>query len=81
MECTDNGTPLFDGHNYFFWIIRMKEFLQAQGFDIWKSIVTGYTTSKKPPNTTSKNELRRNKKIAMDSILDALPDSVKFKVG
>jgi len=31
--------------------------------------------------TTAKKELRRNNKIAMDSIMDTLSDSIKFKVG
>jgi hypothetical protein len=33
-EFTKNGTPLFDGKNYAFWSIRMRQFLQAQGFDV-----------------------------------------------
>ena len=32
---TKHGLPLFDGHNYAFWSIRMKLFLQTQGVDIW----------------------------------------------
>jgi hypothetical protein len=43
-------------------------------------IVTGYTGSKKP-KTTTKKELKRNNKMAMDFILEGLPDSVKEKVG
>jgi hypothetical protein len=31
--------------------------------------------------SATKKELKRNNKIEMDGILDALPDSVKFKVG
>jgi hypothetical protein len=81
MECTNNGTPMFDGQNYEIWSHKMKVFLQAHGFDVWKSVVTGYTTSKKPLKTTAKKELKRNNKIAMDSILDGLHDSVKVKVG
>jgi hypothetical protein len=30
------------------WSIRMKTFLEAHGYDVWKSVVTGYTTTKKP---------------------------------
>jgi hypothetical protein len=69
-----------DGQNYEMWNIRMKVFLQGQGFDIWKSIVTRYTTSKKP-KTAAKKELKRNNKIEMDFILEGLPDLVKYKVG
>jgi hypothetical protein len=45
MESTNsykNGIPHFDGHKYAFWSIRMKTYIQAQGFEIWKSIVDGY---------------------------------------
>jgi hypothetical protein len=59
---------------------RMKTFFRAQGYDVWKSVVTGYTTSKKP-KTAAKKELKRNNKIAMDFILEGLPDLVKDKVG
>jgi hypothetical protein len=33
-EFTKIGTPLFDGKNYAFCSLRMREFLQDQGFDI-----------------------------------------------
>jgi hypothetical protein len=41
-----NKAPLFDRTNYAFWSIRMQTYLMALGFDIWKSVVTGYTTPK-----------------------------------
>jgi hypothetical protein len=39
-----NGIPQFDGQNYGFWSIRMKTYIHAKGFEIWQSIVDGYTT-------------------------------------
>jgi hypothetical protein len=81
MDYIDNGTPIFDGHNYEIWIPRMKVVLKARGYDLWYSVVTGYTSSKKPPKNETKKELERNKKIEMDVILDALPDLVKVKMG
>jgi hypothetical protein len=75
----DNGIPLFDGligHNYEMWNIRMKTCLQAHGYDVWKSIVIGYTTTKKP-KIAAKKELKRNNKVEMDFILEGLRDSVK----
>jgi hypothetical protein len=74
-----NGIPWFDGQigqNDEMWNIRMKTFLQAQGYDVWQSIVTIYTTTKKPKNVAQK-ELKRNNKIAVDFILEGLPYSVK----
>jgi hypothetical protein len=61
------------------WNRKMKTFLQAQGYDVWKLVVTGYTSSKKPKTTTN-NELKRNNKIEMDFILEGLPNSIKVKV-
>jgi hypothetical protein len=83
MEYAIFGVPQFDGQNgqrYETWSIKMKTFLQAQGYDVWKSVVTGYIATKKPKIATKK-ELKINKKIAMDFILEGLPDSVKEKVG
>jgi hypothetical protein len=39
-----NGIPQFNGQKYAFWSIRMKTYIQAHGFEIWQSIVDGYTT-------------------------------------
>ena len=78
-----NGIPQFNGQNgqsYEMWSCRMKVFLQAQGYDVWKSIVTGYTTTKKSKTTTRK-ELKRNNKITRDFIWEGLPDPVREKVG
>jgi hypothetical protein len=37
-----NGIPQFDGQNYDLWSRRMKAYVQAHGFDVWKSIVYIY---------------------------------------
>jgi hypothetical protein len=39
-------------------------------FDVLHSIVTGYTASKKPMKIAANEELKRNNKITMDTILD-----------
>jgi hypothetical protein len=44
-----NGIPQFDGHNYGLWSRRMKTYVQAQGFEVWKSIVDGYNEPTVPP--------------------------------
>jgi hypothetical protein len=79
----DNGIPWFDnhiGHNYEMWNIRMKTFLHAQGFDVRKLVVIGYTATMKPTKTETKKELKINNRISMDFILEGLPDSVQEKV-
>jgi hypothetical protein len=37
-----NGIPHFDGKNYAFWSRRMETYVQAHGFEVWKSFVDGY---------------------------------------
>jgi hypothetical protein len=76
MECSVNGAPMFKGKSgmkYEMWSKRMKTFLQAQGYDVWHSVVTGYNATKKP-KTVAKEELKRKNKIAFDAILEGLLD-------
>jgi hypothetical protein len=83
MDYSENGVPLFNGHNglkYEIWSGRKKVFLQAQGYYIWPSIFTGYDSSKRE-KTVTKKELKKNKKIAMDFIWEGLPNLVREKVG
>jgi hypothetical protein len=59
-----NGVPMFNGQNgldYELWSRRMKTFLQAHGYDVWHSVVTGYNATKKP-KTATKKELKRTTK-------------------
>jgi hypothetical protein len=58
----------------------METFMKALGADVWFSIASGYNTLKKPKTATQKEE-KRNNKLAIDTILDGLTDSVKSKVG
>jgi hypothetical protein len=53
----NNGIPWFHGqigYNYEMWNIIMQTFLQEHGYDVWYSVVIGYTGSKKPKTTTKK---------------------------
>jgi hypothetical protein len=54
--------------------------LKYLGADVWISIASGYNALKKP-KTVAQKEAKRNNKLAIDTILDGLTDSVKFKVG
>jgi hypothetical protein len=83
MDYSENLAPMFNGHNgfkYEMWSRRTKVFLQAQRHYIWLSIVIGYDSSKKE-NSLSYEELKTNKKIAMDFIQEGLPNMVSEKVG
>jgi hypothetical protein len=80
MEYAKIGAPRFDGHNYAFWNKRMKTFLQAQGFDVWKSVVDGYTTPTTPPTDKDGKKLSENNSKAKGTILSSLDDSIFVKV-
>ena len=75
-----NGIPPFDGSNFEYWKNRMETYLKALGVDVWISVASGYNALKKPKTATQK-EAKRNNKLAIDTILDGLTDSVKSKVG
>jgi hypothetical protein len=62
------------------WSRRKEVFLQAQGHYIWLLVVIGYDSSKRA-KTTTKKELKKNNKIAMDFIWEGLPKPVRENVG
>jgi hypothetical protein len=83
MDYSENGVPMFNGHNgfeYEMWSIRKKVFLQAHGHYIWLSVVTGYDSSKRA-KTAAKKELRKNNKIEMDFIWEGLLNPIRENFG
>jgi hypothetical protein len=84
MEITNsykNGIPQFDRHKYAFWSIRMKTCIQAQGFQVWKSIVDGYTTLAVPPTNDKAVKLYENNSKSINALLNGLSDTVFTKVA
>jgi hypothetical protein len=84
MESTNlykNGIPQFDGHKYAFWSIRMKTYIQAHGFQVWQSIVDGYTTPTVPPTNDKAVKLGENNSKAKNALLNGLSDTVFTKVA
>jgi hypothetical protein len=75
-----NGIPPFDGINFEYWSNRMETYLKSLGAYVWFSVASGYNALKKP-KTAAQKEAKRNNKLAIDTILDGLTDSVKSKVG
>jgi hypothetical protein len=75
-----NGIPPFDGRNFEYWSNIMETYLKSLGEDVWFSVASGYNSLKKP-KTAAQKEARRNNKLAIDTILDGLRDSMKSKVG
>jgi hypothetical protein len=84
MESTNlykNGIPQFDGQKYAFWSIRMKTYIQAHGFQVWQSIVDGYTTPTVPPTNDKAVKLGENNSKAKNALLNGLSDTVFTKVA
>ena len=84
MESTNsykNGIPQFDGHKYAFWSIRMKAYIQAQGFQVWQSIVDGCTTLAVPPTNDKAVKLGENNSKDTNALLDGLSDTIFTKVA
>jgi hypothetical protein len=76
-----NGIPQFDGHKYAFWSIRMKTYIQAQGFEIWKSIVDGYTTLTVPLTNDKAVNLSQNNSKSTNSLMNGLSETTSTKVA
>jgi hypothetical protein len=84
MESTNfykNGIPLFDGQKYVFWSIRMKTYIQTRGFQVWQSIVDGYTARTIPQTNDKVVKLGENNFKAKNALLNGLSDTVFTKVA
>jgi hypothetical protein len=84
MESTNsykNGIPQFDGQKYAFWSIRMKTYIQEQRFQVWQSIVDGYTSPAVPPTNDKAVKLGENNSKAINALLNGLSDTVFTKVA
>ena len=76
-----NGIPDFDGQKYAFWRRRMKKYIQAQGFEIWQSIVNGYTAPIVLPKNEKAMKLGQNNSKSTNALLNGLGESIFTKVA
>jgi hypothetical protein len=76
-----NGIPHFDGHKCAFWSIRIKTYIQEQGFEIWQSIVDGYTVPTVPPANDKEVKLVQNNSKATNELLNGLSETIFTKVA
>jgi hypothetical protein len=76
-----NGIPQFNGQKYAFCSIRMKTYIQAQGFEIWQSIVDGYTTLAVPPTNDKEVKLSQNNSKAKNALWNGLSETIFTKVS
>jgi hypothetical protein len=84
MESTNsykNGIPQFDRQKYVFWSIRMKAYIQAHGFQVWQSIIDGYTAPVVPPTNDKTVKLGENNSKAINALLNGLSDTIITKVA
>ena len=77
---TKHGLPLFNGHKYAFWSIRMKLFLQTQGVDVWQAVLNEYTVPAIIPIDAASKKLYEINSKAMYAILGGLAGSIFVKV-
>jgi hypothetical protein len=59
----------------------MKTYIQAQGFEIWKSIVDGYTTPTVLPTNDKVVKLSQNNSKAKNALLNGLSETIFTKVA
>jgi hypothetical protein len=59
----------------------MNTYIQAHGFQVWKSIVDGYTTPTVPPTNDKVVKLGENNSKAKNELLNGLSDTVFTKVA
>jgi two-component SAPR family response regulator len=65
--------------NFEYWSNTMETYLKSLWTDVLFSVASGYKALKKP--NTAAQEARRKNKLAIDTMLDGLTNSVKSKVG
>jgi hypothetical protein len=60
--------------NYALWSRRMKTYVQAHGFDVWKSVVDGYKEPSTHPTDNDGKKLSQNNSREKNDILNGLVD-------
>jgi hypothetical protein len=59
----------------------MKTYIHAQRFQVWKSIVDGYTTAAVPLTNVKAVKLGENNSKAINALLNGLNDTIFTKVA
>jgi hypothetical protein len=80
MDHARIGVPQFDGENYAFWRRRMKTYIQAQGFDVWRSVVDGYKAPTTPPTDRDGKKLEENDSRDRNAIENGVTQSIHTKI-
>ena len=48
--------PMFEGNDYAFWRIRMKNYLMSLGLDVWALVVEDYKVPKDIPSNSEEKK-------------------------
>jgi hypothetical protein len=80
MEYNKIGVPPFYGQNYSLWSRRMKTYIQAHGFDVWKLVAYGYTTPSSHSIDRDGKKLNENNSRDTHLILNGLENPIYVKV-
>jgi hypothetical protein len=59
----------------------MRTYIQAQGFQVWQSIVDGYIAPIVPPTNEKEVKIDENNSKATNALLNGLSDTVFTKVA
>jgi hypothetical protein len=59
----------------------MNTYIQAQGFQVWQSIVDGYTALAVPPTSDKAVNLSENNSKSINVLLNGLSDTIFTKVA
>jgi hypothetical protein len=62
-------------------IFQQRTYIQAHGFQVWQSIVDGYTTPAIPPTNDKGVKLDENNSKATNTLLNGLSDTIFTKVS
>jgi hypothetical protein len=77
---SSNEAPLLKGNDYAFWSIRMRIYLMDFGFDVWISMVNGYTTPTTAPSNVVVKKLCNDNSRVVNAIMGGLANSIFVKV-
>jgi hypothetical protein len=80
MDHTRVGIPQFNGEKYALWRKKIQTYIQAHGFDVWKSMVDGYKSPTTPPTDKDGKKLAENNSRAKNAIQNGVDESIFTKI-
>ena len=83
MDQKMNGSskvPMFEGNDYAFWSIRMKNYLMSLGPDVWALVVQGYDVPEDIPSNSEEKKQYWDHAKALNTLQSSLSKKVLAKV-